>query len=1572
MILLHKDEIYLLFITFITNFTKFEMTNFSQIRQTLAAVLLLLLSQNSWAQVTTNGGSGLAPTFTTLSAAINALNGAAITSPVVITLDGGYNETAPSGGYIITAQGSAANTIQINGNGNTITASAAHTVGSRTDAIFKLVGADYVTLQNFTMQENAANIAFILASNTKTEFGVGLFYNGTSNGATNNTIQNNTISLDRSYQNSFGIYSNTRHSSINGTATADATATGRNINNKIYANDISNVNAGICFVSPAAATQRNTGNDIGGNSPTTGNRITNWGSAVASNGGYISVTGITWAILLNHEDSYNVSYNLIESAAGISVANMTGIYVNNASGGTTNTAINTISNNTISLTNTNTGGTQFSAIRLGNTAALPATTFNVEANVIQNCLISGVNTTMPVRLIYSEVGAAVVNITNNIFLNNRFSHGNTAANVINAIESTGALGEQINISGNVFGNATTPPIVLTAAMSGTTRLINNSTIVMAGRIDILNNIFYGIGNNVGTANGVHIYIANDGTSPIQAINNNEFRDIVATHTGSVNLILSTAILAAAAQQEVKDNSIVGTFTKTSATGSLTIYSSNTTSNTASIMSHTGNNFSNITCATGGGINGWSVSDGNATNIKNINNNTFENWTANTITVISLSKCGAGSTVNNNTIRNITGNGVVSGIVHSGAAGNQEYNGNTISNLSGSVATGMNIATTSAVVINIANNIINEIRATATLAQGMLTNGVASGQINIHNNTLTNISTSANNSVIRALAIGGAGPTNVTDNSLSLIGSTAPSIATISGIHVLGGSMVRITGNKVFDISSTTAFTNLNHTAAISLSATAADYFVANNRISKIYAPNDAQNAGVIGIWYPAVGASKRVDILYNTIYLDGTSSGAGFGSACLSVAANPTAANGQLFLNNNILVNTGLRKGGGGVRAIFRNSTNLSNYSSTSNNNLYYVNLANIASAVCYAIPTSYTTLADWQAAIAPAETNSVFAMPLFLSLDGNDPNYLHLAPEGNCQIDGKGAFIATVSDDTDGEARHATTPDIGADEFVGLPYVASVTNPSVLCIGQTADITAPAITAGTTAGSTFTYWTDATATTTFTTPSTAAVGTYYIKYKLGNCEEILSVVVASSGNIASTAPVINPLLPEYCPNTVITLSAAGGTTGTGSDIYWYSAANGGGTALGTGSSITVSPASTTAYFARREGVCNTTADDSKTVNMRAFVYALNNTTASDFCTDGSGWHHFYSGGQIILSLQGDLSTAGTVTATIGDNGTYYSSTGSPANCATLADPGLARFEMARNWNISYTGTLNGTYNVRFYYTPAERVDVETAAANWIAANLPCSYAYKYNAGANGWFWFKNTLGAYTAPQYDGLQLTPSGTGTANGINYVELTNVSSFSGGSGAIILESPLTLPIEWLSFDGHHAENRNFLYWATASESNNAYFDLERSADGASNFQLVAKINSQGDSQSAQYYNLVDNTPLLGTNYYRLRQVDTDGSQSYSKIIAISANTTVSETKFSPNPASNQVEYQYIGSKNEAITATVYNALGQVVKTQHFEAQIGYNRLQISLENLAAGAYQVHIQHQSSTKTAIIIKE
>jgi len=219
-------------------------------------VLLLLLSFVGMAQVTitnpANTTPNLAATYTSLDNAITALNTiTSISGPVIITLNAGNPQTAPAGGYVIqfSASTTAANSITIAGSNNTITAFAPQPAGNLNDGIFTIIGADYVTIRNFTMQENAANTITAAATNNMTEFGVALFHISATDGAQYNTIQNNTISLSLTYSNSFGIYSNTRTAASAVTAISDITNVGgSNLGNKIYSNIISNVNYGIVFI----------------------------------------------------------------------------------------------------------------------------------------------------------------------------------------------------------------------------------------------------------------------------------------------------------------------------------------------------------------------------------------------------------------------------------------------------------------------------------------------------------------------------------------------------------------------------------------------------------------------------------------------------------------------------------------------------------------------------------------------------------------------------------------------------------------------------------------------------------------------------------------------------------------------------------------------------------------------------------------------------------------------------------------------------------------------------------------------------------------------------------------------------------------------------------------------------------------------------------------------------------------------------------------------------------------------------------------------------------------------------
>ncbi|MBV6477875.1 MAG: hypothetical protein HGGPFJEG_00620 [Ignavibacteria bacterium] len=216
----------------------------NKITTSFVIVLLYLIEiHNANAQLT--GTKNIPGDYATLENAINDLNTQGVgTGGVTLNLIASNPQTAPSGGYAITTlSGSASDQIIIEGNSNTITSFSPQTTGALNDAIFKIIGSDYVTIRNFVMQENSSNTNTSAGTNDMTEWGVALLYATTTDGAQNNRIQGNTISLNRMYQNTFGIYSNVRHSPTAVTTVADITAaSGSKSNLEIYGNNISNVN----------------------------------------------------------------------------------------------------------------------------------------------------------------------------------------------------------------------------------------------------------------------------------------------------------------------------------------------------------------------------------------------------------------------------------------------------------------------------------------------------------------------------------------------------------------------------------------------------------------------------------------------------------------------------------------------------------------------------------------------------------------------------------------------------------------------------------------------------------------------------------------------------------------------------------------------------------------------------------------------------------------------------------------------------------------------------------------------------------------------------------------------------------------------------------------------------------------------------------------------------------------------------------------------------------------------------------------------------------------------------------
>lgn len=458
--------------------------------------------------------------------------------------------------------------------------------------------------------------------------------------------------------------------------------------------------------------------------------------------------------------------------------------------------------------------------------------------------------------------------------------------------------------------------------------------------------------------------------------------------------------------------------------------------------------------------------------------------------------------------------------------------------------------------------------------------------------------------------------------------------------------------------------------------------------------------------------------------------------------------------------------------------------------------------------------------------------------------------------------------------------------------------------------------------------------------------------------------------NSNSTTPSIAAVSGKQCPNSNINLSASGGTAGTGSVIEWHSGPNGSGSFLGTGSSISISPQTTTTYYARRTGTCNTTSDDTETVDIRNYSYSPVGLSSSvGYCTDNLGWNHFYnSSDEIIVSVEGDLSGASsTPVAKITNNGSYYQATvGAVGACNSGLNPGEEFFELPRSWNIEFNGTLNPPYAVRYYFPASEQTTLINAANNHIATNPSCMYIYKYSV-PNGFYWFKNIGTDYVAPTFDEPTHLVATNNSINGINYAEISGITSFSGGSGAIALSPDPSLPVEYLSFDGVNLGKENHLNWLTASETNNAFYEIEKMHENQIQFSKIGQVEAAGTVTSTQQYQFVDAQPTAGINYYRLKQVDQDGSYSYSSVIAIESNVVIGQATIFPNPTKGIVNYQYESTENDKFQISISNVLGKVLFTSNYTISKGINNIALDMTDYPSGMYHVRIiQQQNNTQT------
>ncbi|MDO7877155.1 FG-GAP-like repeat-containing protein [Hymenobacter sp. ASUV-10] len=333
--------------------------------------------------------------------------------------------------------------------------------------------------------------------------------------------------------------------------------------------------------------------------------------------------------------------------------------------------------------------------------------------------------------------------------------------------------------------------------------------------------------------------------------------------------------------------------------------------------------------------------------------------------------------------------------------------------------------------------------------------------------------------------------------------------------------------------------------------------------------------------------------------------------------------------------------------------------------------------------------------------------------------------------------------------------------------------------------------------------------------------------------------------------------------------------------------------------------------------------------------------------TGGAGaWRYLRlpagQGGAVVAAIE-DTRNLGTVTA-----GVLALGTGTTA--AVRRDGRASRAYLDRNFYLTATNASfpGQTVRVRFFGLSSELSRLSAADAN-------------------------ATLATLNASQYDGTnvnctltdndpagqrRLLPAPATVLSGTDWFT-AQVSVTDHFSEFYLTGASSPLPVELSTFTAAAEGPAARLRWATASEQHSARFDIERSPDGKQ-FEKIGEVKAQGSTARPTAYTFLDSTiPLThhSTTYYRLRQVDVDGTASYSPVRVVAGPTPAAALSLTPNPTRSATTAAGLPA---GAPVQVLDALGRVLLTATADAS-GTARLALP-SGLAAGVYVVRSGSQA----------
>jgi hypothetical protein len=205
---------------------------------------------------------------------------------------------------------------------------------------------------------------------------------------------------------------------------------------------------------------------------------------------------------------------------------------------------------------------------------------------------------------------------------------------------------------------------------------------------------------------------------------------------------------------------------------------------------------------------------------------------------------------------------------------------------------------------------------------------------------------------------------------------------------------------------------------------------------------------------------------------------------------------------------------------------------------------------------------------------------------------------------------------------------------------------------------------------------------------------------------------------------------------------------------------------------------------------------------------------------------------------------------------------------------------------------------------------------------------------------------------------TAVGTGSITSNNFVGFNTYFTLANASGGI---NPL--PVEYISFNAIAKNNKVDVTWSTASEVNSDYFIVEKSTNG-STFSPIGKINAAGFSTTMHSYLFEDVHPAQGNNYYRLKQMDRNGTFEYSTVRVV--NFKKSAMNVYPNPVTAKVISVSLDNiEDENLEARLIDLSGKIVASTNMQFSNTTDAQFVIDAHLSPGVYLFELMNTTGNK-------